>query len=145
MEREAKEGPPKKEVKVIKVSFVFKCFVSCSRYLMTRLYSFATKPVEPRQPAVPREVRQSMVSQRHTMILNAVQENIAEYALKMEEKRQKVQASLEQLAVQQAGTRQSQWLRTVASLGVLRAIYDIVSATRKLKALDPERYILVSF
>lgn len=92
---------------------------------------------------MPRQVRQSMVQQRHTLLLNAEQESLAQYSRKMEEKRQRVQESMEQVAIQQANTRQTQWIQIITAFGALRVISAHVSATRRLKALDPVRYCLL--
>lgn len=80
-----------------------------------------------------------MVQQRHTLLLNAEQESLVQYSRKMEEKRQRVQESLEQLAIQQANTRQTKWIQIITALGALRVIHTHVSATRRDKASDPVR------
>ena len=94
-------------------------------------------------PPISLAQRQTIVAQRRTVIIQSAQEQLAEFAVKMEAKRIQVLQSLEQTHKELASQRARHWLHIVVAKHALQRMFDIVCNARKMKALSPERLVLI--
>lgn len=97
------------------------------------------KPPAVKDLSEKRQVRQTMVIQRRTTLLESVQESLQEKGQRLAEKQQKVQDTLQEHSLHVAQLRATRLLLIISTINSLNTMYNVVNEARKLKAQSPTR------